>query len=150
MCEGRILNMSFLKSATPYRVVSLLWISICFMLMGVPIILRGMVHATENAPLVSIPVVSTIAVIGAPDVGDNRSAVGATLLPPFGLLAASDGSVYIADTFNNRVRRVTTDGIIHTVAGTGTAETQILGDGLPATQAQLRFPRAMDFGPDGS
>jgi hypothetical protein len=34
------------------------------MFLGVPIILRGMVHATENAPLVSIPIVSTIAGIG--------------------------------------------------------------------------------------
>jgi sugar lactone lactonase YvrE len=106
--------------------------------------------AVESAPVAGIPIVSTIAGIGPPDVGDGRAAVDANLQSPFGLLAASDGSIYIADSFNDRVRRVTTDGIIHTIAGTGTAETQMLGDGLLATQAQLRFPRAMDFGPDGS
>src|SRR5207253_8465979 len=111
---------------------------------------QNAVRAVATPPIADIPIVSTIAGIGPPDVGDGHAAVGANLQTPLGLLAASDGSVYIADSFNDRVRQVTSDGIIHTIAGTGTAETQTLGDGLPATQAQLRFPRVMDFGPDGS
>ncbi len=121
--------------------------SICFTV-SVLLAVSNVTHSTQNPP--STPIVTTIAGIGPPDVGDGHPAVGANLQSPFGLLAAADGSVYIADSFNDRVRQVTSDGIIHTIAGTGTAETQTLGDGLPATQAQVRFPRAMDFGPDGS
>src|SRR5262249_52970399 len=58
-----------------------------------------------------------------------------------------DGSVYIADTLNARIRRVDPDGLITTVAGGGTVG---YGDGGPATQAQLAFPTALTFGPDGS
>src|SRR5712691_5018157 len=47
--------------------------------------------------------------------------------------------VYIADTNNNRIRRVSPPGVITTVAGTGTAGAA--GDGGPATSAQLRGPR---------
>ena len=46
-----------------------------------------------------------------------------------------DGTLYIADTGNNRVRRVGPDGIITTVAGNG--ESGFSGDGGPATDAEL-------------
>lgn len=92
----------------------------------------------------------TVAGSGAPDVGDGGLAVAATLESPWAVLAAADGSIYIADTLNNRVRRIRPDGVIETVAGTGSAETQDLGDGAPASQARLRFPRGLAFGPDGS
>lgn len=127
-----------------------MWILSSITLGCLLLVQQNAVRAIATPPISDIPIVSTIAGIGPPDVGDGRAAVGANLQSPFGLLAAPDGSVYIGDSFNDRVRRVTTDGIIHTIAGTGTAETQTLGDGLQATQAQLRFPRAMDFGPDGS
>jgi hypothetical protein len=94
--------------------------------------------------------VTTFAGIGQPSAGDGGPAVGAVLRSPERILAAPDGSVYIADKDNNRIRRVTRDGIIHTIAGTGSAESQGLGDGLPAVQAQLRLPRSMAFGADSS
>jgi sugar lactone lactonase YvrE len=58
--------------------------------------------------------------------------------------------LYIADRQNDRVRRLRPDGIIETVAGTGSAETQRSGDGGPATTATLRLPRAVTRGVDGS
>jgi RHS repeat-associated protein len=77
--------------------------------------------------------------------GDGGSATTAALSNPQGVTVAADGSVYIADTGNHRVRRVTTDGRIWTVAGGG-----VLGDGAKATQAALVQPRAVVVGLDGS
>lgn len=143
--------MSHFKTTASYRRILLVWILLSWITLGCLLLVeQNAVRAIATPSTSDIPIVSTIAGIGPPDVGDGRAALGANLQSPFGLLAAPDGSVYIGDSFNDRVRRVTTDGIIHTIAGTGTAETQTLGDGLQATQAQLRFPRAMDFGPDGS
>jgi len=51
------------------------------------------------------------------------------------------GNLYIADTNNNRVRKVGTDGKISTFAGTGTASS--LGDGGPATSAALNRPEGI-------
>ena len=49
------------------------------------------------------------------------------------------GNVYIADTFNNRIRKVTVStGIITTIAGTGTASYS--GDNGAATSATLDYP----------
>lgn len=51
--------------------------------------------------------------------GDGGPAVGAHLNQPFGVAVDSVGNVYIADMQNNRVRKVSSDGIITTVAGNG-------------------------------
>ena len=64
--------------------------------------------------------------------GDGGPATAACLTPT-SLAVDADGSVYIADYYDRRVRKVTPDGIIHTVAGTGT--TGYCGDGGPATSA---------------
>ena len=51
-----------------------------------------------------------------------------------------DGSVYIADAGNQRVRRVGPDGVIRTIAGKGKADSdRDIGDNGPATQAVLRL-----------
>jgi len=53
--------------------------------------------------------------------GDNGPALQAEITQPHGILVAPDGTVYFADDDVNVIRRVTPDGIIKTIAGTGTA-----------------------------
>ena len=70
--------------------------------------------------------------------GDGGPATQAQLNAPQGVAVDSAGNLYIADTGNNRVREVTPDGVIHTVAGTG--QGGFFGNGGPATQAMLHTP----------
>jgi YD repeat-containing protein len=79
--------------------------------------------------------------------GDGGPATQAGLFNPYGVALAPDGSLYIADLSNHRIRRVGPDGIITTVAGNGVAGSS--GDGGPATQASLRNPQAVAVTPDG-
>jgi len=72
--------------------------------------------------------------------GDGGPATGAQLNGPLAVALDAAGNLYIPDYFNHRVRKLTPDGIITTVAGNGTAG--FSGDGGPATGAQLNFPRA--------
>lgn len=68
--------------------------------------------------------------------------------PGGGIAYDGEGRIYLADTYNNRVRRIDlASGRVTTVAGNGTAG--FSGDGGPATAAQLRWPRDVDLGPDG-
>ncbi len=76
--------------------------------------------------------------------GDGGLADQAQLNGPQGIAVDSVGDVYIADTFNHRVRRVALDGTITTVAGTG--EDGDAGDGGLAIQAQLRLPTGIAIG----
>lgn len=66
--------------------------------------------------------------------GDNGTATNAQLSNPFGVTVDSAGNVYIADTLNNRIRKVA-NGVITTVAGNGTPG--FSGDGGPAISARL-------------
>ena len=69
--------------------------------------------------------------------GDGGPATDARLGGVFGLAVDSSGNLFIADVGNRRVRRVGTDGVITTVAGSGAPG--VGGDGGPATEAQLGF-----------
>lgn len=80
--------------------------------------------------------------------GDGGPATNANLSGPQDVAVGADGSLYIADYFNNRVRRVRPDGIITTIAGNGQAGYS--GDGGPATSASLQGPIAVAVGSDGS
>jgi uncharacterized protein (TIGR03437 family) len=68
--------------------------------------------------------------------GDGGPATNASLSGQRGLAIDRAGNLYIADTGNQRIRRVSPEGIITTVAGGGFG----LGDGGTATSAQLNFP----------
>jgi len=74
--------------------------------------------------------------------GDGGAATAAQLMPQ-GVAVDSAGNLYIADTQNNRIRKVS-NGVITTVAGNGTRG--FSGDNGPATSAQLNWPQgvAMD------
>jgi len=82
--------------------------------------------------------ITTIAGVGTSGFSDDdRLATTAKLYYPFGVAAAAGGSVLIADTYNNRIRRVTPDGTITTIAGN--ASVGFIGGG-PATSASLYRP----------
>jgi len=87
---------------------------------------------------VSNGVITTVAGNGVGGFGgDGGPATSAQLLFPFGVAVDSAGNLYIADTGNNRVRKVS-NGVISTVAGNGTAG--FGGDNGPAISAQLQGP----------
>ena len=83
-------------------------------------------------------IITTVAGTGtAGSVGDGGAAISAQLNQPYGVAFDSVGTMYIADSGNNRIRMVTS-GVITTVAGTGSS-TATLGDGA-ATSAKLSSP----------
>lgn len=88
-------------------------------------------------------VISTVAGTGDQGFnGDDQAATSAQLHSPSGVAVDGLGNVYIADTFNERIRRVdATTGVITTVAGNGMYGSS--GDNLPATSAQLGHPWGM-------
>jgi DNA-binding beta-propeller fold protein YncE len=91
-------------------------------------------------------VIETIAGTGAAGLsGDGGPATQAELQFPGGVHVAPDGTLYVADTFNHRVRHIDAAGVITTVAGTAEGYD---GDGGPATLARLRGPYAVHAGDD--
>ena len=79
--------------------------------------------------------------------GDGGLATAATLQNPFDCAVDSQGRIYVADVFDQRVRRVELDGTITTVAGTGLSG--FSGDGGPATSAQLDEPAGVAIDAQG-
>ncbi len=80
--------------------------------------------------------------------GDGGPATAARLNAPQRVVALAGGGFLIADTANNRIRRVDTAGTITTIAGAGTAG--FAGDGGAATVALLNRPEGIAVRPDGS
>jgi streptogramin lyase len=80
--------------------------------------------------------------------GDGGPATRADVNNPQGLATGPDGSLYLADTHNNRIRRITPDGVISTFAGTG--EPAEKGDGGPAVDAALLEPTGIAVHDDGT
>jgi sugar lactone lactonase YvrE len=80
--------------------------------------------------------------------GDGGPSTSARLNAPGGIVADAAGNIYIADTGNNRVRKINAAGVISTVAGSGTAG--FSGDGGPAALAQLNGPLGLAVDVAGS
>ncbi len=110
------------------------------------------VFATGNGPLIyqwqlngtnvsTNGIISTVVGGSLGFSGDGGIATNAQVNKPYGVAVDTTGNMFIADTFNHRVRKVDTNGFISTVAGNGTAA--FSGDGGAATNASLNQPYAV-------
>jgi len=77
------------------------------------------------------------------DSGDGGPATQAELNFPAGLAMDPQGNLYVADSFNNVIREIGTDGIIQTVVGTGVDGNS--GNGVRATKARLSLPAGLTY-----
>lgn len=80
--------------------------------------------------------------------GDHGPAAQAQFDTPYDVRFAPSGDVYVADTGNNVIRRIDTNGVVTTVVGDGTPT--FAGDGGPAADSSLRRPSAVIFDAEGS
>ncbi len=106
----------------------------------------GNAYATTGALVCKVDAAGAIQVVAGSGAaryfgGDNGPASAARLHSPSGIAVDDLGNWYIADTVNHRVRKITTDGMISTIAGTGGPGSK--GDNGPAALAQLNAPRSV-------
>ena len=80
--------------------------------------------------------------------GDGGPASSAQLRSPSGVAVDQSGNLFIADYGNDRIRKISIDGVITTIAGNGTSGYS--GDGGPATGAQLSGPRRVALDASGN
>ncbi|MDA8100501.1 MAG: hypothetical protein M0042_12865 [Nitrospiraceae bacterium] len=80
--------------------------------------------------------------------GDSGLATSASVSYPSGVTSDLAGNLYIADSGNNRIRKVDTSGVITTIAGTGVDG--YFGDNGPATSANLSYPISVSFDANGN
>jgi sugar lactone lactonase YvrE len=103
--------------------------------------IRKVDHVTKN--------ITTICGGETNPLGDGSPAIGARVNWPRAVAFDKDDNLFIADTENQRIRKISkATGIITTVAGTGTSGG--LGDGGLATAAQLSGPRDIAFDSEGN
>jgi streptogramin lyase len=114
----------------------------------VPFVLLGLLAPAPPASSVgAVSTITTVAGHGPGFAGDGGPASEARLEQPRDTALAPDGSIYVTDTFNHRIRRIDTDGTITTIAGTGSQNYN--GDGIAATSASLSMPHDVTVGHNG-
>ncbi len=97
-------------------------------------------------------IITTVAGTGGQGfAGDNGPAVAAALSQPSGVAVDTAGNIYIADTLNNRIRKVSGQtGTISTIAGNDVSGYSGDGDPLPATSATLAYPTGVGVDSEGN
>ena len=96
----------------------------------------------ERVRRISAGVIETIVGDGTQGfAGDGGAATSAELDTPMGLAVGSDGRIFVADSHNERIRVIATNGTISTFAGNGAAG--YAGDGGAAPAAELSLPRGL-------
>jgi len=109
---------------------------------------------TDNARVRKVDhstgIITTVAGMGCtiPGAGDGGPATSASLCGPIDVAVDSDGNLFILENGPGLIRRVDPTGTITTIAG-GVHNTA-LGDGGPATSANLQFPYSLTLGPGGT
>ncbi|MNR94392.1 Serine/threonine-protein kinase PknD [compost metagenome] len=88
--------------------------------------------------------VSTVA--GSTEGYSDAKGSAAQFKAPYGLTIDASGNLYVADTGNKRIRKITPDGTVSTVAGTGASGSE----DAPASSATFEEPLSLAFAPDGS
>jgi hypothetical protein len=124
------------------------------------ILLAGTLACACTCTQAIVPIITTVAGGGTdnPAVccaeGDGGPATNAILNGPNGAFIDVVGNLVVADTGNNLIRKVSTDGIIKTVAGNGTGGNSgtagYVGDGGPATLAEIAYPSGVAIDPNGN
>ncbi|MGG1550208.1 hypothetical protein [Paenibacillus ferrarius] len=82
--------------------------------------------------------------------GDGGDATSAMLNQPTDVMMDGSGNLYIADSNNQRIRKVSANGKISTVAGVSTGQAGYNGDGIAATSAELNYPYGVALDKDGN
>jgi streptogramin lyase len=80
--------------------------------------------------------------------GDGGPATKAKMDNPFGVVRGPDGAIWYTEYTGHKIRKVTPDGKIHTMAGTG--KKGYTGDGGPALEATFNLPHEIRFDKDGN
>lgn len=117
----------------------------CFCQGSVAFDAAGTLYVASGAQVKKLAPGGTLTVIAGGIVpgfsGDGGPAIDALLFPT-GVVVDAAGNIYVADTINNRIRKIAAGtGIITTIAGTGASG--FSGDGGPAVQAALSLPQGM-------
>lgn len=81
--------------------------------------------------------------------GDGKAATAALMNQPFMMLLDAKGDLYVSDYLNRRIREITTDGNINTIAGSGSGPSATAADGSLATSTDM-LPGWIALGSDGS
>jgi sugar lactone lactonase YvrE len=114
---------------------------------------NGVLYATTPWQVYSVGLDGTAKVIAGNysqdgDSGDGGPATSALLNDPDGIALDSGGNLYVADLLNNRIRKITPDGIIQTVAGTYASN--FTGDQGPALLATINQPTGIAVDQSGN
>jgi len=111
-------------------------------------LLAGVLLLALTLPAARAATISTFAGNGTKGFsGDGGPATKAQLDNPFGVIRGPDGNIWFCEYSGQRVRKVTADGKIHTVAGSG--QKGYSGDGGPALQATFNLPHEIRFDKNG-
>jgi sugar lactone lactonase YvrE len=110
--------------------------------------LTGIISTYAGSGPVDKTIDSTAVPQGGGFSGDNGLATDARLYGPIGLAVDAHGNLFIGDAFNNRVRKVSPEGMITTVAGNGTRSPS--GDGSLATEAGFTTPGGLAVDAEGN
>jgi hypothetical protein len=116
---------------------------------GITVDLSGNVYVSEQnghvvRKITSGGVVTTLAGTAGTLGSTDATGTAASFNRPFGVVADLFGNVYVSDTYNHRIRRITSDGIVTTLAGS----TVGFNDGT-GTNAQFNFPETISIDPLG-